>query len=174
MKRDSQGVSMDDTIQLIKKSPFVKHPDAEDEYFWSIELKDPVTGKLVAASIHPDALMDSLGEESGETDLLVCGCSDAGCAGFANERFESTDRFVHWRLTEYRRPYSWYFDRAEYEAGAVEMLHEIYVSRRGWRFNALYYDSYDDFKSAVEKFLAAKPYFRTIWNKIDNEKERLK
>lgn len=169
MKCGSSEGAIDDTIQVIKKSPFVKSPDPEDEFFWSIEVTDPASGKLVEASIHPDALMDSLGEECGEADLLVCGCSNAGCAGFANERFESSDRCVHWSLTEYRQPYSWYFDRTEYEASAIEMLHEIYVSRRGWRFNALCYDSYDAFKSAVDKFLAAKPHFKAIWDEIDNE-----
>ena len=160
---------MDDAVQLIEESPFVKTSDAEDGLFWSFKVKDPATEKLVEASIHPDALMDSLGEERGEADLLVCGCSVAGCAGFAHEKFESTDKYVHWSLSEYRQPYSWFFDRIAYEVGAIEMLHEIYVSKIGWRFNALCYDSYEAFKVAVDEFLVAKPHFKTIWDEIEEE-----
>ena len=30
------------------------------------------------------------------------------------------------------------------------------------------------FNAAVDEFLAANPHFRTIWDEIDNEKEKLK
>ena len=54
------------------------------------------------------------------------------------------------------------------------MLHDIYVTKVGWKFNGSEYDSYDAFNAAVDEFLAANPHFRTIWDEIDKEKEKLK
>ena len=51
---------MDDTIQIIEKSPFVKFPDAEDGFCWSIEVKDPATNRMVETFISPYALLNSL------------------------------------------------------------------------------------------------------------------
>ena len=158
---------MDEENPLIAESPFVNEPDNEDGIFWSFQVKDPASGQLFDASISPRALLDSLGEERGSVDLMVCGCSVAGCAGLAHEQFETTERYVHWSLTEYRKPFSWYFDRVEYEKGAVGMLHDVYVTQLGWRFNALEYDSYERFKTAVDGFLAAKPRFKTFWDALD-------
>lgn len=56
---------MDDGMQIIEKSPFVKSADSEDGVFWSIEVKDPATNRTVATSISPYALLASLGEERG-------------------------------------------------------------------------------------------------------------
>ncbi len=154
---------------LISQSPFFKEVDPQHCVGWAFQVKDPASGKMVDASISPYALLSSLGEERGEEELLVCGCSVAGCAGFFNEIFETTEQYIHWSLTEYGRPYSWYFDRAEYEIGAVRMLHDIYVSQVGWDFNALEYSSYERFKDAIDSFLAAKPYFKAIWDEIEEE-----
>ena len=44
------------------------------------------------------------------------------------------------------------------------MLHEIYVTQKGWDFNALEYESYDAFKNAIDDFLVAKPVFKRIWD----------
>jgi hypothetical protein len=153
--------------KVLVESPFVKEPDDENGFWWSFEVSDPETGNSFGASISPYALLHSLGEEHGEIDLLVCGCSDAGCAGLAHEKFECTDRFVHWSLTEHRRPLSWYFERSVYENGAIGMLHEIYVSRMGWQFNALEFNSYEDFKTNVDRFLEEKPQFKTIWDELE-------
>lgn len=155
-----------DSIQLILESPFVKEEGDEDGIDWAFKVIDHETGKLFNSSISPYALFHSLGETSGEIDLLVCSCSEAGCAGLFNEEFECTDKYVHWSLTEYGQPYSWYFDRIAYETGAIKMLHDIYVSQKGWSFNAFEYDSYDDFKSAVDIFLTDKPYFKAIWKEL--------
>ena len=46
------------------------------------------------------------------------------------------------------------------------MLHDIYVTKVGWKFNAIEYSSYEDFKVAVDEFLDAKPHFKTIWDEI--------
>ena len=46
------------------------------------------------------------------------------------------------------------------------MLHDIYVTQSGWRFNAIEYDSYEQFKTAVDEFLSAKPRFKTIWDEL--------
>ncbi|MBP5509944.1 MAG: hypothetical protein J6Z49_03425 [Kiritimatiellae bacterium] len=150
-----------DKIQLISQSPFVK--DA-DENGWSFEVTDPETGNRFNSSISPWALLHSLGEERIEIELLVCGCSDAGCAGLDNEIFECSEKCVHWSFTEYGHPYSWFFDRTVYETGAMQMLHEIYVTQKGWDFNALEYESYDAFKNAIDDFLVAKPVFKRIWD----------
>ena len=151
-------------LQLIIQSPFVKEEDEEEGIVWRFKVIDPETGKLFTSSISPYALFHSLGETSGETDLLVCSCSVAGCAGLFHEEFECTDKYVHWSLTEYGQPYSWYFDRIAYETGAIKMLHEVYVSQKGWSFNALEYYSYDDFKYDVDDFLAGKPRLKAIWD----------
>ena len=152
--------------KIIMESPFAKEVSADD-VSWSFAVKDPASGKIVSASLHPLALFDSLGKESGdEDDLLVCGCSDAGCAGFTDEKFDTSDLYVHWSLKEYGKPYSWYFDRRIYEMGAVKMLREIYETKKGWDFNALYYSSYEDFRADVDEFLAAKPRFRAMWDEI--------
>lgn len=158
---------MDEDIQLIANSPFVKEPDDGSGIVWAFQVKDSASELLFDACISPYALLDSLGEERGSVDLMVCGCSDAGCAGLAHEQFETTERYVHWSLTEYRKPFSWYFDRAEYEKGAIGMLHDIYVTQSGWRFNAIEYDSYEQFKTAVDEFLSTKPRFKTIWDELD-------
>ena len=56
--------------------------------------------------------------------------------------------------------YSLYFDRITYEVGTIEMLHDIFVTKAGWKFNAIEYYSHEDFKADVDKFLAAKPHFK--------------
>ena len=42
-----------------------------------------------------------------------------------------------------------------------------YVTKVGWKFNAIEYYSYEDFKADVDKFLAAKPRFKTVWDEIE-------
>ena len=160
----------DERVQLIIHSPFVKEDDSENGIGWVFKVTDPETGNVVKTYISPYSLFHSLGETSGETELLVCSCSVAGCAGLFDEEFECTDKYVHWSLTEHGQPYSWYFDRVAYETGAIKMLHDIYVSKEGWSFNALEYGSYDDFKFEVERFLADKPRFKAIWDVIERNK----
>ena len=161
---------MDDEMQIIAKAPFVKSTDAEDGFFWSIEVKDPATERTIATSISPYALMNSLGEERGEQELFTCGCGVAECARIYHEKFECTEKYIHWSFVELGTAYSLFFDRITYEMAAIEMLHDIYVTKEGWKFNAIEYYSYEDFKSAVDEFLAAKPYFKTVWNELEDGK----
>lgn len=152
---------------IIKKSPFVKSIDAEDGCVWSIEVNDPVTNRTVSTSISPYALLNSLGEERGEQDLFTCDCGVPECARIYHTKFFCTEQYVHWSFEELGTAYSLFFDRIAYERAAIEMLHNIYDTKEGWKFNAAEYWSYEDFKSAVDEFLAAKPYFKTIWNEIE-------
>lgn len=158
---------MDDEMQIIEKSPFVKSADSEDGVFWSIEVKDPATNRTVATSISPYALLNSLGEERGEQELFTCDCGVAECARIYHEKFECTEKYVHWSFVERGTAYSLYFDRITHEMAAIEMLHDIYVTKEGWKFNAIEYYSYEDFKSAVDEFLAAKPHFKAIWDETE-------
>ena len=160
-------------VKIIGKSPFVKEDD-EDGFLWSFKAIDPSTNREIDASISPYALLNSLGKDHGAQELLTCGCGIAECAGIRYERFERTEDYVRWSFN-YRGPScTLYFDRIAYEIGAIEMLHDIYVTKVGWKFNGSEYDSYDAFNAAVDEFLAANPHFRTIWDEIDNEKEKLK
>ena len=158
---------MDDGMQIIEKSPFVKSTDSEDGVFWSIEVKDTATNRTVATSISPYALLASLGEERGDQELFTCDCGVAECARIYHEKFECTEKYVHWSFVEQRIAHSLFFDRITYEMAAIEMLHDIYVTKEGWKFNAIEYDSYEDFKSAVDEFLAVKPHFKAIWDETE-------
>lgn len=158
---------MDDAIQIIEKSPFIKDTDSEEGFFWSIEVNDPASNRIVETSISPYALLNSLGEERGEQELFTCGCGVAECARIYHEKFECTEKYVHWSFVELGTAYSLFFDRIAYEVGAIEMLHDIYVTKAGWKFNAIEYYSYEDFKADVDKFLAAKPHFKAIWDEIE-------
>ena len=158
---------MDDGIQIIMKSPFVKDADSEEGFFWSIEVNDPATNRTIEASISPYALLHSLGEEQGEQDLFTCGCGVAECARIYHEKFACTEKYVCWSFVELGIAYSLFFDRIAYEVGAIEMLHDIYVTKAGWKFNAIEYYSYEDFKAAVDKFLVAKPQFKTLWEEFE-------
>ena len=120
------------------------------------------------------ALLNSLGEEGGEQELFTCGCGVDECARIYHEEFDCTEKCVHWRFEKMGIAYSLFFDRIAYEIGAIEMLHDIYATKAGWKFNAIEYYSYEDFKFAVAEFLAAKPHFKVIWDEIDNEKEKEK
>ena len=157
---------MDDTIQIIEKSPFVKFHDAEDGFCWSIEVKDPATNRMVETSISPYALLNSLGEVQGEQELFTCGCGVSECARIYHEKFECTEKYVHWSFVELGTAYSLFFDRIVYETGAIEMLHDVYVTKIGWKFNAIEYYSYEDFKTAVDEFLSAKPRFKAMWSEV--------
>ena len=157
---------MNAEMKLITKSPFVKESDSEGGVFWSIELEDPATNRIVGASISPYALLHSLGEERGEQELFTCGCGVAECAGFYHERFKCTEKYVNWSLEEMGIAYSLFFDRVVYEIGAIEMLHDIYVTKAGWDFNSCEYCSYEEFKAEVDEFLAAKPHFKVIWDRF--------
>ena len=87
-------------------SPFVKSLDDEDGFFWSLEVKDPSTDQTVETAISPYALLNSLGEESGEQELFTCGCGVAECARIYHEKFECTDKYVHWSFVELGTAYS--------------------------------------------------------------------
>lgn len=158
---------MDEEAQIIEKSPFVKDIDSTEGFFWSLEAKDPATNQTVAASISPYALLNSLGEDRGEEELFTCGCGVAECARICHERFVRTEAYIRWSFVGSGTAYARSFDRIAYEVGAIEMLHDIYVTRVGWRFNAMEYDSYEDFKVDVDRFLAAKPRFKAMWDAIE-------
>ncbi len=51
---------MDDDMQIIKNSPFVKSLDVANEFCWSFEVKDPNSGEAVSTLIHPLVVFDSL------------------------------------------------------------------------------------------------------------------
>ena len=152
-------------IKTIDKSPFCKDDDLE-EPLWSFKAIDPNSGSLIETSISPCALLNSLGEDNGSHELLTCDCGVAECARLCHEKFECTEKHVHWSFVKTGTAYSLFFDRISYELGAMEMLHDIYVTKVGWRFNAIEYSSYEDFKVSVDEFLDAKPHFKTIWDEI--------
>ena len=156
--------------KIITKSPFVKESDSDGESFWSIEVEDPATNRTVRTSISPYALLHSLGEERGEQELFTCGCGVAECARIYHERFECTEKFVHWIFEEMGTDYSLFFDRIAYETSAIEMFHDIYVTKDGWDFNSCEYCSYEEFKAEVDEFLSAKPRFKAIWDEIEENK----
>ena len=152
-----------ESIPLIRQSPFVKDRE-EDVVAWSFTAPLPVGGE-VSAYIHPAALFESLAKDCGDDDyLLVCGCSDAGCAHFWHEEFEKTAEWIEWRVTYYDLKCVWHYDRAVYEEGAIRMLRDIHDTREGWHFCLMWYDSFEDFKAAVEKFLSDNPRFRALWD----------
>ncbi len=156
----------DSQIQLIRKSPFVMETD-DDDTSWYFEVDDARPGKTVSACIDARALLESLGEPRGEAPLLTCGCGVAECARIYDERFECGDGYVHWSLTYEGRPYSFFFDRDAYETGALRMLSEVYRTKTGWEFCFGCFFSYEQFKSAVDGFLAAKPSFRKLWDSLN-------
>lgn len=152
--------------QVIAVSPFVKEDDDEG-FLWSFRVIEPTTNQQIDTSISPYALLNSLGEERGEQELLTCGCGVAECARISHEKFECTEKYVHWSFVEMGTVHSLFFDRISYEMAAIEMLHDIYVTKVGWRFNAIEYNSYEDFKTAVDEFLSAKPHFKYIWDELE-------
>lgn len=152
--------------QLIKKSPFVKET-YDGEVVWEFTVDDVRTGKTVDACIDARALLESLGEPCGEAPLLTCGCGVAECARIYDERFECGDGYVHWSMSYEGRPYSFFFDRDAYETGALRMLAEVYRTKTGWEFCYGCFDTYEDFKSAVDDFLAAKPSFKKVWDGLN-------
>ncbi len=161
---------MGSNVQIIKEAPFVKAVTSDDRrVHWWFVAKDPATNRTVSTFLSPYALMKSLGKEHGEEELLTCGCGVAGCAGFSDERFERTEAYVHWSFEEMGTAYSLFFERRAYEVGAIEMLHEVYTSKEGWQFNGTEYWSYEEFKSEVDKFLAVKPYFKAIWDELEEK-----
>ncbi len=159
----------DSKIQLIKKSPFVKNV-YDGKEAWEFTIDDMQTGTTVSACIDARALLDSLGEQCGEAPLLTCGCGVAECADIYKEHFECGDEYVHWSLLYEGRPYSFFFDRSVYEAEALRMLSEVYRTKVGWEFCFDCFCSYEDFKEAVDAFLAAKPSFRELWNRLNVER----
>jgi hypothetical protein len=154
--------------QVIIESPFVKEDDDEG-FLWSFRVVEPTTNQQIDTSISPYALLNSLGEERGEQELLTCGCGVAECARISHEKFECTEKYVHWSFVEMGTAHSLFFDRISYEMAAIEMLHDIYVTKVGWRFNAIEYNSYEDFKTAVDEFLAAKPHFKAMWDEAEED-----
>ena len=154
--------------QVIIESPFVKEDDDEG-FLWSFRVVEPTTNQQIDTSISPYALLNSLGEERGEQELLTCGCGVAECARISHEKFECTEKYVHWSFVEMGAAHSLFFDRISYEMAAIEMLHDIYVTKVGWRFNAIEYNSYEDFKTAVDEFLAAKPHFKAMWDEAEED-----
>lgn len=151
-----------DAVPVIHQSPFVKKTEGED-VSWSFTATLP-DGQPISACIHPYALFLSLTQNRGNEELLVCGCSSGGCAGFFDEAFESTEEWIEWRMTYRGLKCVWRFDRATYEKGAIAMLREICDSGQGWDFCFQWYSSFDAFKSAVETFLAANPRFLALWS----------
>ena len=155
-------------VKIISKSPFVKESDGEG-IFWSIKTVDPISNRKFDTAISPRALLKSLCENHGFEELLTCTCGIAECKGIRYERFERTDNYIRWSFNDNGKTYTLYFDRSTYETGAIEMLHDVYFTKEGWYFVYSEYDSYDDFKSAVDKFLATKPHFKSIWDEVKVE-----
>ena len=50
------------------------------------------------------------------------------------------------------------------------MLAEVYRTETGWEFCCGCFYSYKDFKKAVDAFLAAKPSFMELWNRLNAER----
>lgn len=149
-------------VKTIFRSPFVK-TEGEEGTEWKF-VADLPDGSELRACIHPAALFASLEKHCGEDSLMVCGCSDAGCAGFLHESFEWGDGWIEWRVKMIGRTVFLRFDRKAYESGAMRMLRGIHDSRQGWEFCFCWYPSFEEFKRAVERFLAANPRFREMWD----------
>lgn len=158
------------TPEILRFSPFVKERDEED-VSWSFEAAGP-GGEKITACVHPAAVFQSLMAPRGNDELLVCGCSDGGCAGFFDESFEATDRWIEWRVRYYDLKCVWRFDRITYETGAIRMLRDIHDTREGWMFCTFWYDSFDAFESAVADFLAANPRFLPLWDAAGQTQSR--
>ena len=156
-------------LKIIGESPFVKEGDG-DGVEWIFKAIDPVAYRVIFASISPGALMESLRGDHGIQDLLTCTCGIADCAGIRYERFERTEEYVRWSFNYRGAARTLYFDRTVYDVSAIEMLHEVYRTKVGWWFNSYEYQSYDDFKAAVDKFLAANPRFKAIWDEVGSDK----
>ena len=150
-------------MAIIRKSPFVK-TEGEEGPEWEFVADLPDGGEL-GACIHPAALFESLSRENGEACLLVCGCSDAGCAGFRSESFEWSDGWIEWRVNWHGERLVWRFDREAYEGGAIRMLRDIHDSQKGWNFCFWWYPSFEAFEQSVEQFLAKNPPFQVAWEK---------
>jgi hypothetical protein len=150
-------------VKTISRSPFMK-TESDEGPVWEFVANLP-DGSELEACIHPAALFASLEKGSGEDSLLVCGCSDAGCAGFWHESFEWGDGWIEWRVKMTGRTVIWRFDRDAYESGAIRMLREIHDSRQGWEFCFYWYPSFEEFEQAVERFLASNPRFQEMWEK---------
>lgn len=146
---------------IICKSPFAK-TEGEEGPEWEFVAELPDGGEL-RACIHPAALLASLSGERGDDELLVCGCSDAGCAGFRSESFEWSDSWIEWRVNWLGKRLVWRFDREVYECGAIRMLRDIHDSRKGWDFCFWWYPSFEDFEREVGGSLAESPRFRKMW-----------
>ena len=147
--------------------------DDDEGIFWSFKTVDPISNRKIDTSLSPRALLKSLGENHGAEELLTCTCGIAECKGIRYERFERTEDYIRWSFNDNSKSCTLYFDRVAYEIGAIDMLHDVYFTKEGWQFVSDEYNSYEDFKAAVDEFLAANPHFRTIWDGIDNEKEPL-
>ena len=158
-------------VKIIGESPFVKVDNGEG-VGWEFKAIDPIACRVIFASISPGELMKSLGEEHGMRELLTCGCGIADCAGIRYERFERTEDYVRWSFNYRGDARTLYFDRAMYERSAVEMLHEVYRTKVCWSFNGYEYHCYEDFKAAVDEFLAAKPQFKAIWDGLEDWETR--
>ncbi len=165
------GVSDTTSIpKIISKSPFVKEDDEDYGYGWWFRAVDPVSGQLIKSAIWPGGLLRSLVEERGADELLTCTCGVPGCAGFSHETFERTAKYVRWSFTFGDNVHTLYFDRSVYVRGAITMLQDVYSTKEGWQFVFGEYNSYEDFKAAVDEFLAANPHFKTIWAEIEEKK----
>lgn len=161
-------------IKLITESPFVKTV-SDGEVHWMFAVKNSTDGEVFKASIDPRSLMKTLGEKHGggkwQDELLTCSCGEPACAGLYDEKFETSDEYVHWEFDYYKcsldkkcRKISWYFDRHVYETGAIDMLKEVYATKTGWEFYAHCYETYEEFKAAVDKFLTEKPRYKAMWD----------
>jgi len=91
-------------------------------------------------------------ENEGECDIVVCGCGDAGCAGFFNERFRKTEEHVVWEMQYGDVDYEIVFERAEYERDALRVLHHMVKNNVGWNaFDFTLYRDIEEFRAAVKQ-----------------------
>lgn len=91
----------------------------------------------------------------------------AECARIGHEKFACSEKYVHWSFVELGTV----FDGIEFPAH----FRDVYVVEHFNRAD-LVCDSvkeqrvdspYEDFKADVDKFLAVKPHFKAIWDKIE-------
>ena len=136
-------------IPLITDNPFVK--DEEGEYAFRFTI--PNSNATIECNINIRCAIESLLADNYQGEMMVCGCGDAGCAGFRNERCRRTGNEICWSFAYYNCHVELHFERQAYEQNIIEMLDEMITSRKGWNpFEYIeVYKSFDEFHSAVLK-----------------------
>jgi len=117
---------------------------------------DPESGLEITGSLFIPSVIKSLLEAQGECDIAVCGCGDAGCAGFFGERFRKTADLVVWDINCNGEWYNLRFDRGVYERDAIAMLKDMVKRNIGWNeFAVEQFRDFAAFEAAVAKVVMA-------------------